>query len=142
MSSFTTLNKNNENARLTENDVKEFINRTRGELNKDKEKMDTLKKKTETLKRKTEDLKVEHIKQEKTHEVAKAKVKELGNQLKTAAPRATWAEQEEMHLCCNFQEAAEREEAMSPLAALNKKNENDILGPNDVEEVMVRIRGD
>ncbi|MCD7472120.1 hypothetical protein HAX54_013060 [Datura stramonium] len=100
MSSFTTLNKNNENARLSANDVNEFINRTRGELNKDKEKMDTLKKKveilkkkTETLKKKIEDLKIEYMEQEKAHEVAKAKVKDLGSQLKVAAIKQREIEQ-------------------------------------------------
>ncbi|MCD7472121.1 hypothetical protein HAX54_013061 [Datura stramonium] len=222
MSSFTTLNKNNENARLSENDVKEFINRTRGELNKDKEKMDTLKKKMEilkkkmkTLKKKIEDLKVAHIEQEKAHEVAKDKVKELGNQLKVILHNtrlsinrndndlAIWTLAHSGRLsyssACNIlknkkcttltgtkiwhkrlhsrpkisikvvtwlkpntnlfklnvdgcskgntgrvggSEAAKREEAMSSLAALKKKNENAILGPNNVEEVVVRTRGD
>ncbi|KAK4737957.1 hypothetical protein R3W88_001654 [Solanum pinnatisectum] len=98
MSSFIALKKNNKNVVLIKNDVEEITNHTLEKQKDSKEKLKTFKmrlktlnKKTETLKIEINDLKITFIDNEEAHKVAKAKVQELGTELK-----ATQAKQREM----------------------------------------------
>ncbi|KAG5627893.1 hypothetical protein H5410_013111 [Solanum commersonii] len=91
VSSFIALKKNNKNVVLIINDVEGITNHTLEKQKDSKEKLKTLKMRLETLNKKTEilkieinDLKITLIDNEKAHKVAKAKVQELGTQLKAA----------------------------------------------------------
>lgn len=100
MLSLSALQKKYENDILSVNDVEEDLGRTRGELEMAKNKKKTLKRQIKDLK--TEVARIEHeeeclkhneIKYKEAHEVAKAKMEELGTQLEAAQAKQREIEQ-------------------------------------------------
>ncbi|CAN4127373.1 unnamed protein product [Withania somnifera] len=99
-SSLSALQKNYENVILSASDVEENLGRTRGEREKAKEKKESLKRLIEDLKQEVagieheeERLKHDEIKYKESHEVAKAKMQELGTQLEAAQAKVKEIEQ-------------------------------------------------
>ncbi|KAF3665616.1 putative formin-like protein 14-like isoform X1 [Capsicum annuum] len=98
--SLSALQKNYEHAIHSAGDVGEDITHTQEELEKAKEKKETLKRKIEDLRKEVahieheeERRKREETKYKEAHEVAKAKIQELGIQLETAQAKLKEIEQ-------------------------------------------------